>query len=371
MTSESEYHLTSGTEDDWEQINDLYFQISGRKRSREQFNWEWLNTADGTGSMWTILERPTGRIIGHHGMIPIPIHVSGRTLLAGKTENTMVHPDFRKKIYYPSFERMALSDAKKRYQVMFTTAGRGAPGMIRTRMGYELLGNWCLYLLNASPAYQRAMFTQQSISSGYRKYIPPSVMSGLFRVYHTIRNPFRIIANGFNLNKINEINKFIDAMASFWKNNRQYYGITIDRNIKYLKWRIEQNPYNKYKLYEFQDSKGIAGYAILREKIEKNNPKSFVKHFIDDFIVRNNDWKLYKRCIDLLIKRLKESDLLTCRTVYLDDSFNKALQFCQLYPWRSMSKRAVENSSPFLVYYNTEVTSKKWFITELLTEGVL
>ena len=372
MPKESIYQLKTASAEDWKGINDLYHIVAGRHRSQEQFDWEWKNNPYGTGNMWIICHKSCGEIIGHHGMIPLPLSIDGKTLLAGKTENTMVHPNHRGKFFYSSYERKAFQEAKKRYQTMFTTAGKGAPGAVRRRLGYEAVGSWCLYVLNYSSRYRKLGFLNRFKSPVLHNKISAKIFEFLLNFFITFRNRFRKTNKVLGCNRVMKTDEFIESFSSFWKKNNQYYDITVDRNSYFLKWRIKDNPYNTYELYEFVDNNRRAvAYAILRAKTKSITHNQVVEHFIDDLIVQDNDPNLYKNCINLLIQKLTMSDILTCRTVYVDNSFNKALKSCQIYPWKNSKRDYDSLRSPFLVYYNTQILNKKWFITELMTEGVL
>jgi hypothetical protein len=135
------------------QINNLYKSITKRDRNIIEYSWQWLENPYKINSIW-IIEEESGRIVGHHGLIPTPMYILNRSILAGKTENTMIHNDYKgKHIYFP-FEKNFYDEAIKIYQILFTTSGEGAPGRIREKLGYKILSHWnifCFYKINYRP----------------------------------------------------------------------------------------------------------------------------------------------------------------------------------------------------------------------------
>ncbi len=140
------YHLG-----DEVQINGLYRLIAKKDRSIQEYLWEWINTWDGQGSIWLMLEKKKPKnkqIIGQYSLIPTPFSFWGKRYLAGKTENCMSHPDYRGTGIYFLHEKEYFEEAKKRFQLFFTTAGnaaKGAPGAVRRKLNYTAFDSWLQY----------------------------------------------------------------------------------------------------------------------------------------------------------------------------------------------------------------------------------
>ncbi len=124
----------------------LYNKITGRCRTVEQHRWEWLDTPQGNGSIWVITESGSGEIVGHHGLIPIQLDYYGKTLLLGKTENTILHPKYLGTGIYFIHEKRFLQEAVERFDLLYTTFGHGTPGKIRKKLGYKSVGRYLTYI---------------------------------------------------------------------------------------------------------------------------------------------------------------------------------------------------------------------------------
>ncbi|MCT7655663.1 GNAT family N-acetyltransferase [Oceanimonas sp. NS1] len=89
-------------------INELYFKVTGRRRTPAQYSWQWLEAPEGVGEIWLIEatdEHGNTKLIGHHGIMPLAFTNKETELLFGKTENTMVLPEYRKRFYIPDSNR--------------------------------------------------------------------------------------------------------------------------------------------------------------------------------------------------------------------------------------------------------------------------
>ncbi len=102
------YRYRQYRDGDAAEINRLYADITGTTRSLREFEWQWLQAPGGKGDIWLIEATDndgTTNLVGHHGIMPIRFSRGQENLLFGKTENTMVRPEFRSRILYPRFER--------------------------------------------------------------------------------------------------------------------------------------------------------------------------------------------------------------------------------------------------------------------------
>lgn len=120
-------------------INDLYRHVTGRCRSEAAWRWQWMENPAGSSEMWVIEieEHGASRIVGHHGVMPFRATIRGRSLLIGKTENTMVLPEVRHRILYPRFEKRFLAMYRDRFDALFSTRGPAAAIRLRRAMGYR------------------------------------------------------------------------------------------------------------------------------------------------------------------------------------------------------------------------------------------
>lgn len=250
-------------------INRLYRLITKLERNLDEVQWEWLDTWDGRGSIWVMLDhdRDAGdELIGHHGLIPVPMILDGRAVLCGKTENSMMHPDYRGTGLYFPFEQWCFAQAGKRFVMFFTTTGQGKPGSIRKKLGYRLLDGWTTMTRLVDPSgYIRRL--RQGIAR--RLGDLPVLTTGLsLAAYAACRTwfPRRRKAQrtgGPPITIYGEGEGFPTRMQTLWDHNRDRYGTSVDRTAGYLEWRLERNPHRKHHYIACGTGDDLCGYAVV------------------------------------------------------------------------------------------------------------
>ena len=145
-------------------INKLYKLLTDRDRSIDEYLWEWINTWNGQGSMWLAFDKDReegDKLIMQYSLIPTPFSFWGKSYLAGKTENCMCHPDLRGKGQFIPHEKESFEEAKKKYDLFFTTAGdeaKGTVGAIRRKLGYVAFDSWAYYTFYITNKYLHSLF---------------------------------------------------------------------------------------------------------------------------------------------------------------------------------------------------------------------
>ena len=241
---------------DEDAINDLYFRVAGRVRTREQWAWQWQQAPAGPGDIWLIeATHPGGRVelIGHHGIMPVRFTWGEKDLLFGKTENTMVLPEYRPKILYPRFERRFAKEYEPRYHALFSTTGPAAAIRQRKAMGYESKQRW-LYLEQAyEPWGSLARLSQHPQLSILRNVVKltcrPSTRCALpagvslLTAEEARREPF---------------------LKDYWHRSRGNWGVAPSRAPADLTWRYWENPYaSHYAVIAKHPDMGKCAFVII------------------------------------------------------------------------------------------------------------
>lgn len=215
-------------------INQLYFKVTDRCRSINQYLWQWWSYPNPSSFSYVITELDSlskESIIGHHGIMVTKFYYDSKYYLVGKTENTMVDPDYRSVIVYPRFEKRFLNDYKDKISALFSTSG--PQNAIKTRyiLGYKPIGSYRLYI--TLPILSRILcFIQHSLIS----------LSGSSPDYQIV-----------DANLIEP-----DYINSIWDSAKSQYPFTPSRDYDQFHWRFIQNPYkNHYVL------KSSIGYIVF------------------------------------------------------------------------------------------------------------
>jgi hypothetical protein len=363
------------------EINRLYRSITGRDRTPEQFAWEWLNTWAGQASINLVfdLDREAGdQLIAQYSLIPTPLSIWGRPALAGKTENCMSHPDHRGSGLYSAHERECFEKEKERYSFFFTTAGQvagGAVGRVRKKLGYVAFDNWANYTLwlKASALRQDIGSILATKGAVTRKLAPAlgGLLAMVLQTYSRLRRPracrYLVAAHGAAEAPLEEI-------GGLWERNRRRYGITVDRSVSYLRWRVNEDPHVEHEYLSMHGDGGLLGYAI-----------TFVQgddlHVVD-VLVDDARADLFGSLFAALVRRGQELRLarIKCLTLSRSVVLPRHLRSGGFVDSAALAPGALLRKPPprqFYVYIPDELRGEPavtdnagWYITALVLEGL-
>lgn len=198
-------------------LNALYRRLTGIERSERQFHWEWVGGPYGPAPSWVLVDAATDRVIGHHGVVPLPLWDGRRTVAAARTENTMLEPEARGRFAYHRVEARLLKLLLERFQVVFTTAGKGAQALVRKRLGYEAEGRWQTFLFPPGPLYL------------LRRAVGPLA-------------PARLWPARDGLDAVEDAGR----LARLWQECRPAAGWSAERSAEFLHWRLFAHPYHRH-----------------------------------------------------------------------------------------------------------------------------
>lgn len=362
------------------EINRLYKSIAGRDRSAAEYAWEWLDTWAGQGSMNLVfdLDREEGdRLIAQYSLIPVPLSVWGRPTVAGKTENCMSHPEHRGSGMYFSHERECFEQEKQRFSFFFTTAGQvtnGAVGKIRMKLGYVAYDNWAKYALwlregglrQELGAIMAAKGTVPRALTPLLSGLATTILLGYSRCRRRRTCGYRVAVHGVAEAPLEQI-------EVLWEQNRERYGITVDRSARYLQWRINENPYLRHEYLTMFGGDRLLGYVIyyvqhgilhIVDILVDGKRRSLFRHLLAGLVRRGRECQvdsimcLVLRRSPFLPRRLRSSGFIN-RAVFSPTGFFKSLHPRQFFLYVPEELR----DDP------TVARHASWYITELVMEG--
>jgi hypothetical protein len=364
------------------QINRLYRSITGRDRGAAEFAWEWLDTWAGQGSMNLVFDldrEEDDQLIAQYSLIPTPLSVWGKPTVAGKTENCMSHPDHRSSGLYSTHERECFEKERKKYSFFFTTAGEvagGAVGRVRVKLGYVAFDNWGKYTLwlrtHALREELRAMVAAKGTVGKALAPVLSGLLATVLQMYSHLR---RRRACGYRVAIHGAADAPMEEIAGLWKRNREHYGISVDRSVGYLQWRINDDPYIEHEYLTMYGGDGLLGYVIY-----------FVQgdtlHVVD-ILADGTRTALFRHLLAALARRGRELrvDRIRCLALRRSRLLPRRLRSAGFLDTADFSPAAlIRGSRPrqFFLYIPEELRDDpkvsdhaNWYITELVLEGRL
>lgn len=361
---------------DVSQVNHLFFKIFGKQRTEKQFIWEFLEIPGGPASIWVLEDKGKSKIIGNYSLIPIPFSYFGRPISSGKTESTMLDPEYRKKGIYTPFEMDCISQAKDLFQLIWVSY----TGALKTheKAGYKPVGILTHYikvlkrdrLVKVLSAAPNIMHSNRVI-----KFFAIFIANVLIQIVLLRCGKRNILDEVVDLKKIENIDSISQDLGKIWKSAKRYYGISINRDIHFLKWRIVNNPYINYDFFGVLKHNKLIGYIILR----KNEIKGVKIGTVVDLFIGDNDEAIFHAILAKVVNMFRETDvdLIDFPTLLSKNFINRILRksgFISTARLRCLidGKRPLllVNSLSDKMHLDKVFDCNSWYFTEMFTEGV-
>ncbi|MEP6794373.1 MAG: GNAT family N-acetyltransferase [Saprospiraceae bacterium] len=222
------------------ELIDFYNLINKDTRDKDKFLWEFYNAPAGKAIYVIAKDADTQKIIGSQCAIPIDlISQTGDLIRTGKSEDTLVHPDYRGLNVFENMYRMLFEKCREsgiKYLWGFTSAKK--PFL---RLGFTIPfdHSQSLMVLNifASYKYLSTLNTKNTTGSllrifalcflarllSFKRYLPTS---------HSLKNKYLFSAYDKSVVKEQDLIP-----------GKKYKGYWIKQDKSYISWRIEKNPY--------------------------------------------------------------------------------------------------------------------------------
>ncbi|WOJ96928.1 GNAT family N-acetyltransferase [Congregibacter brevis] len=346
---------------DGEEINALYREVTGRQRSQEEYQWQWLLSPSGLGDIWLIIdEERGGKIIGHHGVMPIRFTRGDTDLLFGKIENTMVLPAYRGRVLYPRYEVRFQREYIKRYDALFATMGPSEAIRTRLATGYQFPVEWrTLYIATGSAFSFDSVAFLRSKAWGYRSSIP-SEPGGNDEL------ELGLLKSGFLSSEAARSSSFLNQ---FWSNARHSFSVAPRRDAEDLQWRFWQNPYKRHYAFVFKE-RGAEGFAIV--SVTSRGV------WLEDIAVSPNETEAYQVFLGVFLDAMRSSGVSYFGFQSTSDAANVPMlqamdqhELLAIKLLRPLRKRTPARM-PRLVTErggSRDVQLHDWTLTPIVTEG--
>ena len=348
-------------------INDFYNSFTGRNRSFDAYRWEFHTGPSGPALVWTITETLTRRVVGHHSIIPIPLVRHGLTIEGGRTENTIIDPDVRHKVFYPAMEKKALAETLQTLRIIYTIHSMG-PGPLRKRLGYKAAGRWVVYLPKVGSGYLLALFRRACATLGLRvPYALLKLAAAMLGRLHGLRVMFRSHAAPLEVTEIDDVAGLAEEYLEFWRRARDHYDMTIDRSLNFLRWRITANPHLRFRTWTARKNGQLQAVLIGH----KHTLGTVAALYIDDIIVGEYDDASFEAVLSSLPELDPTADAIVLITLAVNTPLHRVL--LRRFPLQSLLlKRFGHRLFDEMLAFDKEgvACGEPWYVTPVFTEGL-
>lgn len=363
-------------------INSLYYKMTGRLRDSDKFAWQWLNGPDGPGSIWVIKESDSGETVGHHGLMAIQISYFGEPIVLGRTENCMMHPRYRGAGRYLPFEKKFLEEELEgRFHMLLTTWALGSHAKVRAALGYAPFSRWALYVKYLQPyglvEHSRIFFKRRVKNRSLLEILMVAVRiaaRGVTAWTSRMKTP----SSSIELQTVSNTSEIEDAIEAFWERNKEWFGITIWRSARFLKWRIFDNPYFNNSFYMAYLNNRHVGYIVLRP--EKKTGSNIRIMTILDIIAEKNDGSVLSDILAAALKKLNDEGVhvVRFRTFSAPNaSIRYAIRDNKFIKMEMKGWKGPDGGARWMIKLLDEAVRDKkiidplnWYVTDLFDEGI-
>ncbi len=341
MNEPQEFTVRPTQLEDGVALNQLYHRLTGTMRSIAQWRWEWFDTPSGPAPSWVIVETASGRIVGHHGVVPVPLVYGGRRLAAARTENTMIDPDVRRRLVYPPIEARLLAELLKTFDLIYTTSGKGSHGLVRKRLGYVPAGAWRTFTVGLTPAYIAQRLAGRALG---RLAAPLGLVFSRARA-------------GWRIEETADLNRIAECCAA-WHDPG---AITTDRTSDYVRWRLGEHPYHSIRLGLLVREKKPSAFVAWREDQGANGTREIK---IEDICASSRDGDVFDAVFHALVNLHRSKPArVTLRTLDNDRPLVRAAL-------RAARLQRSADETELLVRSRVGISSTAWDATMIMAEGI-
>lgn len=242
---------------------DFHNKLYGTQREPENWFWQY-SSFEPEKAIFTVA-KDQEKIIGTQAMMPVYLRVGNKNVLSGKSENTLLSPEYRGKQVMEELYEFAVHNCEM-LGLDFLWGFTAATKAFR-RFGFEILPGFQAY---EKPGYNilHSVSARLKRNVGLKKKIG-SATKFMVKYLSTIRNvtlpkfeispEFEIICEQPNEGAIRH---FLDRL-----NTKYSFIISLPYDTRYLKWRVREHPFLSYKEY-YVYKKGLLqafAYVVLFE----------------------------------------------------------------------------------------------------------
>lgn len=270
----------------------ISFHNDAHKDNRKPEHWKWEYKGNYPDSFVFTVIKDAGQIIATQGMIPYYIYVRGKRLLTGKSENTLLNPKYRGGSLFQDLYEFAVSLCKTRGMQCIWGYTPATKALRRFRFHvYEYVMHGSISILNVRCALSEVLGED---TSAVKKVTKSLTFLSLWVYSAIIRATSQIPDTGLLVRE-----KLADQhdLENLYERLKMKYPdlIHIDLDERYLRWRIFNHPFFKYRTHFVYEGDLLRAYAFVNTH---NKRRAYLTDFT--FETANAGKFLLKRILNQL-----------------------------------------------------------------------
>lgn len=232
------------------------------KCNLQRWRWEF---ADNPFSSIQVFADFRGKIIGHMGLICVPIKMGNRIFQGSQAVDLAIHPSFRHRGIFLKIGKKLMQEAAERHIAI----SYGIPNEPAYR-GHLKYG-W--FYVSEIPVLVKLM-TKKSliifVLARLLHFVRKPCSESISKLFALMKNMKTLCSFGYDKNilplseyKKGVLTSFDEQIDKLWKEVSKQHSLIIARNAKYLNWRYFNKPHSKYVVLTVMRNHDIDGFVVL------------------------------------------------------------------------------------------------------------
>lgn len=283
------WSLRKATSADKDQILDLHQRTFHSPLSPEQWAWQFEENPTGKAIIW-IAVTPSGQVVGHHCLVPVPFQQGNETAIAGYSILSMIDPNYQKQGMLKSLAAASENQLTEELTpIRLTYLNDNSLPVYTKHLGWTEIGE-------KPPIY----FTVLDPTPVVEKLIGRSLT-------HLFSKPIKLSTRVFfqkyakDNSEINfaELREFDSRIDTLWKKFSASITFATIRDARYLNWRYLKNP-KRYRVLAAEKAGEILGFVVFRSEEKFHYRIGYIADLLFDPAFNDVGGSLLSRALDKL-----------------------------------------------------------------------
>ena len=333
----------------------------GRQYSKDKFLWAFFDRTPTPSLLLSVVK--DSKIVGTQAILPMDLRSGKETFRSGKSEETLLDKDYRGMGLFHKLYQDIFNKVDNRIDVIWGTTSAKKPFV---RCGFSTPAR-VIYTL-AFTGKPGKIFPVGEESTTKKQKLKRT----LFSIYHrAARHKTALLCMGKKVNSAIVEKTDYDFYQDIWLKMAMQFPamISVDRDSRWLKWRLEKNPDLDYRmlLYENGDTGGGLIFTI--------NKKTSAFYLVD-FVAGGDIKKAAEALVEALVLKARKEGYGTIVDIALDvnnlppqKARIEALTRYGCYQRKMKDLFFVVRTSPGIGEKGERITESKWYYSYLMTHG--